>query len=372
MSAQSSRKLEDLDIAAVAYAGRAAGMSATDFAVERKRFTVECLPLARRLAGRFRGRGEPLEDLEQVARLGLIKAVDRYKPSRGSFTAYAISTISGELKRHFRDTAWAVHVPRPVRELLLEVRQSRTQLTGELCRTPTVAELAERVGVTEGAVNETLVANGGYSPASLDASPVAGDGASARTLGDRLGASDGDLEFVDDKVTVAGLLLGLPARERQMLAMRFYGNQTQTEIAAELGISQMHVSRLLNRALSWLREAMLSDTPPRWNAAAGRQGLHLAVDRDGGLLTVRVQGEVDRDCASRMRGCLRHAVTTAGVDRMVVDLSGVALLDAAGVTVLMDAASAAAAAGVELRLANAGPHVRPTLKLCGLADLNRG
>nr|BFE70423.1 hypothetical protein GCM10020092_037240 [Actinoplanes digitatis] len=142
-------------------------------AVEREAFTVECLPLAHRLAGRFRGRGEPVEDLEQVARLGLIKAIDRYRPSRGSFTAYAVSTISGELKRYFRDTAWAVHVPRPVRERVLAVRQSRTQLTGELCRTPTVAELAARMGVTEGAVNETLVANGGYSPASLDAPSAA-------------------------------------------------------------------------------------------------------------------------------------------------------------------------------------------------------
>jgi len=373
MSARTqSGNLEDLDAAAVAYARRVTAASCTDVDLERARFTVECLPLARRLAGRLRGRGEPLEDLEQVARLGLVKAVDRYDPGRGSFTAYAVSTISGELKRHFRDAAWVVHVPRPLRELLLEVRQARIQLTGELRRTPTVAELAVRVEVTESEVLEALLANGGYSPASLDASPVADDDATPRTLGERIGASDADMDMVDDKVTVAGLLGRLPDRERRMLTMRFYGNRTQAEIAAELGISQMHVSRLLNRALCWLREAMLCDTPPRWNAAAGAGVLRLSVDRADGILTVGVRGEVDRDCAPRLRDCLRHAVATAGTDRMVVDLSGVALVDAAGVTTLLDAASAAAVAGVEVTLTGAGPYVRVTLEHCGLAALLGG
>lgn len=364
------RGLEDLDAAAVAYAERASAPHA-DPGLERDRFTRECLPLARRLASRFRGRGEPLEDLEQVARLGLVKAVDRYDPGRGSFTAYAISTITGELKRHFRDAAWAVHVPRPLRELLLEARHARTQLTAELSRTPTVAEVAARVGAPEAEVAEAFVANGGYSPNSLDASSMSDD-STAPTLGDLLGSTDADLDGVEDKVTVAGLLVRLPARERRMLAMRFYGNRTQVEIAAELGVSQMHVSRLLGHALSWLREAMLSDTPPPWTGRGGAtadRDLRLSADRADGAVTVLVSGEVDRDCTQRLRLCLRHAVATARGDRVVVDISEVPLVDAAGVATLVDCASAASVAGVPLSVAGAGASVRPILKLSGLAPV---
>jgi RNA polymerase sigma-B factor len=366
-----TRALEDLDAMALTYVQRIADAPSAELAFERECFTRQCLPLARRLAGRFRGRGEPLEDLEQVARLGLVKAIDRYDPGRGSFTAYAVSTISGELKRYFRDAAWGVHVPRPIRELLLEARLARTQLTAELARTPNVAEIAQRIGATESEVTDALVANGGYSPSSLDAASVAGD-AKSPTMGDLLGTADADLEIIDDKVTVTGLLMRLPARERRMLAMRFYGNRTQVQIAAELGISQMHVSRLLNRALGWLREAMLSDTPPQWDgrhAAGEDHELRLTVHRAGGALTVRVHGEVDRDGVPRLRLCLRHAVATAGPDRLVVDLSGVPLVDAAGVATLVDCASASAVAGIALSLAGAGSTVRPVLKLSGLAAL---
>jgi RNA polymerase sigma-B factor len=364
------RALEDLDAAALAYAERVA-VAPGDLLLERERLTQECLPLARRLAGRFRGRGEPFEDLEQVARLGLVKAIDRYDPARGSFTAYAISTISGELKRHFRDAAWSVHVPRPIRELLLEARQVRTQLTAELSRTPTIAEIAGHLGVDEARVAEAYVANGGYSPMSLDASTAPADG-TAPTLGDLLGAADADLEIVDDQVTLAALLMRLPARERRMLAMRFYGNRTQADIATELGVSQMHVSRLLSHALAWLREAMLSDARPAWTGrteALSSPELRLAVDRTDDEVTVRVAGEVDRDCAPRLRLCLRHAVATARGDRMVVDLSGVPLVDAAGVATLIDCASAASVAGVPLTIAGAGIAVRPLLKLSGLAQI---
>jgi RNA polymerase sigma-B factor len=362
--------LEDLDAAALAYAERVA-LAPAEREQERERFTHVCLPLARRLASRFRNRGEPLDDLEQVARLGLVKAVDRYDPARGSFTAYAVSTITGELKRHFRDAAWAVHVPRPIRELLLEARQARTQMTAEYSRTPTVGEVAERIGADEADVAEAFVANGGYSPNSLDASPISGD-SGAPTLGDLIGSTDASLDIIDDQVTVAGLLMRLPARERQMLAMRFYGNRTQVEIAAELGISQMHVSRLLSHALAWLREAMLSDTPPPWTGrgqSASTPEMRLAVDRADGVVTVRVRGEVDRDCSARLRLCLRHAIATARGDRVIVDLAAVSLVDAAGVATLVDCASAASVAGVPLVLAGAGLTVRPILKLSGLAAL---
>jgi len=158
-----------------------------------------------------------------------------------------------------------------------------------------------------------------------------------------------------------------------MLAMRFYGNRTQAEIAAELGISQMHVSRLLSRALSWLREAMLSDTPPRWDGggAQSEHGMHISVAEDGGALIVRVRGEVDRDTAERLRTSLRHAVAKTAT-RLVIDLSGVPLVDAAGVAVLTDAASAAAVAEVSLTLTGAQPYVARILAVSGLKHLLNG
>jgi RNA polymerase sigma-B factor len=363
--------LEDLDAAAVAYADKVAAGPTRVKGRLRDELTFLCLPFASRLARRYRGRGEPLEDLEQVARLGLVKAIDRYDPARGSFTAYAVITISGEIKRHFRDRTWGVHVPRRVQDLSLEVGHASMLLTGLLSRSPTVAELAERLRVGEEAVLEALESSAGYLPASLNA-PV-GD-SDALEFGDLLGSSDVDLESVDDKITVSGLLLRLPARERRMLAMRFYGNRTQAEIAAELGISQMHVSRLLSRALGWLREAMLSDDPPRWDgadAARDHHGMQVSVTQGDGELTVRVRGEVDRDTAQRLRMGLRHAVSVAGTDRLVVDLSGVPLVDAAGVAVLLDTASAAAVADVSLSLTGAHSYVARILAVSGLASLLR-
>jgi RNA polymerase sigma-B factor len=362
------RTYEDLDLAALEFAGRRAvepSIALRDSLVRR------CLPLAGRLARRYRGRGEPLEDLEQVARLGLVKAVDRYDPERGSFTAYAVITISGEIKRHFRDRTWGVHVPRRIQDLSLEVSHARMVLTSSLSRTPTTDEIAERLGVEVAAVTEALGGSAAYAPTSLNAPVSDGDG----EFGDMLGGADLDLESVDDKLTVSGLLLRLPGRERRMLALRFYGNRTQAEIAAELGISQMHVSRLLSRALAWLREAMLSDIPPRWEgttAPSDHHGMRLSVARDGGVLTVRVRGEVDRDTAERLRVSLRHGIGTAGPDmRVVVDLAGVPLVDAAGIAVLLDAASSAGVAGVGLTIEAAQPYVSRILSVSGLAPLMR-
>jgi RNA polymerase sigma-B factor len=372
LEAPAEHVLEDLDGAAAAYAERFGSASAAERAVLRDELTRLCLPFAGRLARRYRGRGELLEDLEQVARLGLVKAIDRYDPARGSFTAYAVITILGEIKRHFRDKTWGVHVPRRVQDLSLEVGHAWLVLTNALARTPTSAELAERLHVSEHAVREAQESSAGYSAASLNA-PVGTDGDGQ--FGDLLGGADLDLEAVDDKVTVAKLLLRLPARERQMLAMRFYGNRTQTEIATELGISQMHVSRLLSRALGWLRQAMLSDVPPRWEGAGGRDehhGMQVSVSREGGVLTVRVCGEVDRDTAQRLHRGLRHAVSTAGRDRLDIDLTAVPLIDAAGVAVLLDAASAAAVADVSLRLTGTQVYVARILGVSGLSALLRG
>jgi len=264
----SDHALEDLDAAAIEYAGDAGEASADERAVLRERFTRRCLPFASRLARRYRGRGEPLEDLEQVAKLGLVKAIDRYDPDRGSFTAYAVITISGEIKRHFRDKTWGVHVPRRIQDLSLEVAHASMVLTSSSARMPTVDELAAHLGVGEGLVRQAQASAAGYSPASLNAPIIGGDGVAE--FGDLMGSPDHDLESVDDKITVAALLLRMPVRERRMLAMRFYGNRTQAEIANELGVSQMHVSRLLSRALTWLRKAMLSDVPPVWEGTSSR------------------------------------------------------------------------------------------------------
>ncbi|MEV4708024.1 SigB/SigF/SigG family RNA polymerase sigma factor [Actinoplanes sp. NPDC049316] len=367
----STRVLEDLDAAAVDYATRIAGASDSVRAALRDDLTRICLPFAGRMARRYRGRGENMEDLEQVARLGLVKAIDRYDPARGSFTAYAVITISGEIKRHFRDRTWGVHVPRRVQDLSLEVGHASMVLTTELSRTPTPAEIAARLDVPLPAVLEALESAAGYSPSSLNA-PAGGDGAAE--FGDLLGDTDTDLEMVDDKLTVAGLLLRLPARERRMLAMRFYGNRTQAQIADELGISQMHVSRLLSRSLAWLREAMLSDTLPRWEGANGPadpHGMQVFVQHDDAVLTVRVRGEVDRDTADRLRAAVRHAITQLAGRQLVIDLTAVPLVDAAGVAVLVDAASAASVAEAELTLAGAQPYVARILGVSGLQNLMR-
>ena len=363
------RVLEDLDAAAGDYATRRGSADETERVVLREQFVELCLPFAGRMARRYRGRGETLEDLEQVARLGLVKAIDRYDPERGSFTAYAVITISGEIKRHFRDRTWGVHVPRRVQDLSLEVGHAMMVLTTELSRRPTSAELAAHLRLPEASVLEALESSAGYSPASLNA-PAGLDGSAE--FGDLIGGADAELEAIDDKITVAGLLLRLPARERQMLAMRFYGNRTQAEIAAELGISQMHVSRLLSRALGWLREAMLSDTLPRWEGAtspSAGHGMQVTVVRDGGVLSLRVRGEIDRDTAGRLRTSLRHAVTIVGEDRLAVDLTAVPLIDAAGVAALVDAASAAAVANVELSLVGAQSYVARILGVSGLQNL---
>src|SRR5690349_3963404 len=212
------RALEDLDEAALGFAARFVRAGVAERAELREDLVARCLPFAGRLARRYRGRGEALEDLEQVARLGLVKAVDRYDPERGSFTAYAVITISGELKRHFRDRTWGVHVPRRVQDLSLEVGHASMVLTSVLARTPTAAELAERLGVSERAVLEAIESAAGYSPASLNA-PVAG-GEGAVEFGDLIGGVDDALESLTDKLTVTDLLMRLPARERRMLAMR--------------------------------------------------------------------------------------------------------------------------------------------------------
>jgi len=225
----------------------------------RQRLIEAYLPLAEHLARRFRNRGEPYDDLVQVACLALVKSVDGYDHGRGAaFTSYAIPMILGELKRHFRDKGWNVRVPRRLQELRLDIGKAGADLAQQLGHSPTVAELAEHLGVNEDDVIEAMESGHAYRALSLHA-PVAGDDSGAE-LADMLGGLDPDLENVENREALRPLLAKLPQREQRIIVMRFFGNMTQSQIATQLGISQMHVSRLLAHAIGVLREGLLVET----------------------------------------------------------------------------------------------------------------
>jgi RNA polymerase sigma-B factor len=226
----------------------------------RGRAVERALPYARALAMRYRNRGEPTEDLLQVASLGLVKAVNGYDPSRETgFLAYAAPTILGELRRHFRDNGWAMQVPRRLQELRLEINQAEQQLTQALGRQPATADIADFMGIREAEVLEAQAAGRAYQPASLFAPTFPGD---TGTLLDLLGSEDRALGMVVDRESVEPLLSALSAREQQAIALRFFGGMTQSQIAAELGTSQMQISRLLTSILGRLRKALLEDAEP--------------------------------------------------------------------------------------------------------------
>lgn len=219
--------------------------------VAREQALVELMPLVRALAARYAGRGEPLEDLVQVGSVGLIKAVDRFDVDRGvDFASYAVPTIVGEIRRHFRDKSWAMHVPRRLKELSVRLSRILDELTTELGRSPTVAELAQAAGVDEEDVVDALDSSNAYSTRSLHAPfEDEGDG----SLADKLGTAETGYDEVDDGSFIAAGLDALEERERQIVELRFFREMTQSQIAAEVGISQMHVSRLLRRALAKMR-----------------------------------------------------------------------------------------------------------------------
>lgn len=212
------------------------------------------LPMAQRLARKFRNRGIAVEDLEQVAALGLVKAVGRYDPSRGhAFESFAVPTITGELKRHFRDNSWDVHVPRRVQELRNKVRAGIRELSVGLDdRSPTVAEIAEHTGLREDDVQLGMEALRSYSSLSLEAEMAGPD--EGCTLLDTLGSEEPGYEQVVDREAVKPCLCHLPERERRILYLRFFCEMTQSRIADQLGISQMHVSRLISRSCRRIRE----------------------------------------------------------------------------------------------------------------------
>lgn len=222
----------------------------------RDRLVKGHLPVAQHIARRFAHRGEPLDDLEQVATLGLINAVDRFEPDRGvDFLSYAVPTITGEVRRHFRDLGWAMRVPRSLKDLHVTLGAAMSELSQKLGRAPTATELSRHLNLPREQVVEGLEAANAYRGKSLDSLLVDEDGSSS-TLSDAIGTADSELERVEYREALQPLLAELPERERTILMLRFFGNMTQTQIAERVGISQMHVSRLLAHTLATLREGL--------------------------------------------------------------------------------------------------------------------
>jgi RNA polymerase sigma-B factor len=214
------------------------------------------LALVKYAASRFRSRSEPMEDIIQVGTIGLIKAIDRFELSRGvEFPTFAMPTIIGEIKRFFRDTSWSVRVPRRLQELRLDLAKAGDELAQQLDRAPTASELAAKLRISESEVVEGMGASNAYTASSLDAQPDEDDAEGA--LADRIGYEDHGLEGIENVESLKPLIADLTPRDRQILSLRFVANMTQSEIGEELGISQMHVSRLLTRTLRRLRRGLL-------------------------------------------------------------------------------------------------------------------
>ncbi|MFF5759498.1 RNA polymerase sigma factor SigF [Streptomyces longwoodensis] len=226
-----------------------------EYAYVRNTLVELNLALVKFAASRFRSRSEPLEDIIQVGTIGLIKAIDRFELSRGvEFPTFAMPTIIGEIKRFFRDTSWSVRVPRRLQELRLDLAKAGDELAQTLDRAPTVAELAERLGLPRDEVVEGMAASNAYTAASLDAQAEESD--TEGTLADRIGYEDHGLEGIEYVESLKPLIAELAPRDRTILSLRFVANMTQSEIGDELGISQMHVSRLLSRTLVRLRQGL--------------------------------------------------------------------------------------------------------------------
>ncbi|RDI50725.1 RNA polymerase sigma-B factor [Nocardia mexicana] len=219
----------------------------------RTQLISRCIPLADHIARKFSGRGEPFDDLTQVARVGLVHAVDRFDITRGSnFLSFAVPTIMGEVRRYFRDNTWAMRVPRRVKETHLRIGAAIDSLSQSLGRSPTVKEIAGELEINPDEVTQAVIAGNAYQPSSIDAVSVGRD--TEASLLDTLGEEESQFDRVEEYVAIRPLLAGLPERERRILTMRFFESMTQTQIAQRMGISQMHVSRILAKTLARLRE----------------------------------------------------------------------------------------------------------------------
>lgn len=225
----------------------------------REQLVMSHLNLVRFLANKFKNRGEPLDDLVQVGYLGLLKAIDRFDPDRGlEFTTYATPTILGEIKRHFRDKGWSVRVPRRLQELSAKVNQATDALTTQLQRSPTIQEIAEYLDASVDEVLEAMESSSAYSSVPLEGTGNS-DNDDAPSVIDRYGSDDSDLEFTDDRLVIEDALKGFSPREREVIELRFLKGMTQIEIAEQLGISQVQVSRLLRRTLKKIQDKIDPD-----------------------------------------------------------------------------------------------------------------
>jgi RNA polymerase sigma-B factor len=221
----------------------------------REELVDRFMPLARRLASRYAGGAEPFDDLVQVASVGLVKAIDRFDPERGTaFSTFAVPTILGELKRHFRDRGWSVHVPRDVQERILKVERATAELPAKLGHTPTVHEIGQRIEATDEEVLEAMHASQGHHAVSLDATSTLGDGDEPGPLRDRIGEDDLSFDTVEYGEAIAPVLAEISERDRTVLHLRFVEDMTQSEIAERVGVSQMHVSRILRSTIEKLRK----------------------------------------------------------------------------------------------------------------------
>jgi RNA polymerase sigma-B factor len=238
------RQLEELDV------------DSAEYRRQRERIINRCLPLADHIARRFENKGEPRDDLVQVARLGLVNAVNRYDAGAGThFLSFAVPTVMGEVRRHFRDNGWAVHTPRRLKELHLQLGAAAAELTQRLGRAPTATELAAELGLEREEVVEGMIAGNSYSAVSMDAGPTGADD-DLPPLAAKLGSEDPNLATIENREALSALVNQLPERLRAVLIMRFFESLTQSEIAERIGVSQMQVSRLLAQALARLRSGM--------------------------------------------------------------------------------------------------------------------
>ena len=247
---------EYTDVVALFEQIRGQGAESARTARHRELIFTRCLALADRVARHYGGRGEDVEDLTQVARLGLVKAVNRFDPAKGSnFVAFAIPTMMGEVRRHFRDTGWSTHVPRRLKDRSATIIKATTELTQTLGRAPTAAQLAEHLDLSREEVLESLLAAQAYAVDSIDA-PIASDDGPSRRVTETIGELDAGFERITNHESVRPLLAALPRRESTVLYLRFFESWSQTQIAEHLGVSQMHVSRLLSQTLRALREQL--------------------------------------------------------------------------------------------------------------------
>ena len=227
-----------------------------EVARQRELIFIRCLALADRIARHYGGRGEDVEDLTQVARLGLVKAVNRFDPAKGShFVAFAVPTMMGEVRRHFRDHGWSMHVPRRLKDRHGHISRATMELTQSLGCAPTAGQLADLLDMSREDIVESMMAAEAYRVHSIDAPISSGDSA-PRMVSDTVGAVDTEFDRITDQETVRPLLAALPERERTVLYLRFFASMTQSQIAEKIGVSQMHVSRILERTLRELRDQL--------------------------------------------------------------------------------------------------------------------